>query len=163
MGTTAFPVEEDTTTNNDNPFNTNSSPAPDTTGSSTTNAPSPLTSSPSTNGAGSTSTTGAGSSTTEAGSSTPKFVCEDEAGNFCTKNKKKCNKADVQERCPVTCDLCPEELTTTQEPINPTTEVTGSSPTTSSGTTTQEPNNPKPEVCEDEAGNFCTKNKKKCN
>ena len=75
-------------------------------------------------------------------------VCEDEAGNFCTKNKKKCNKADVQERCPVTCDLCPEELTTTQEPINPTTEVTGSSPTSSSGTTTQEPNNPKPEVNE---------------
>merc|ERR1712083_724051 len=89
-------------------------------------------------------------------------VCEDEAGNFCTKNKKKCNKADVQERCPVTCDLCPEELTTTQEPINPTTEVTGSSPTTSSGTTTQEPNKPN-DVCEDEAGNFCTKNKKKCN
>merc|ERR1711879_644335 len=69
-------------------------------------------------GAGSTeaSTTGAGSTTasaTEAGSTKASTteavtdkVCADEEGKFCKKNEDRCNKSNVQERCPVMCDAC---------------------------------------------------------
>ena len=31
---------------------------------------------------------------------------QDDDEKFCKKNKKKCNKPKVQEKCPMTCDMC---------------------------------------------------------
>merc|ERR1711879_998451 len=59
-------------------------------------------------GAGSTeaSTTGAGSTKASTTEAVTDKVCADEEGKFCKKNEDKCNKSNVQERCPVMCDAC---------------------------------------------------------
>merc|ERR1712241_984461 len=91
-------------------------------------------------------TTQGGSTTTEEATTQ---VCEDEAGNFCTKNKNKCNKENVQERCPVTCDLCPEEPTTNAPSPSTSQRTTIEEATTQGGSTTTE--EATTQVCEDEA------------
>jgi len=43
--------------------------------------------------------------------------CEDSDPKFCKKNKKMCkDDTDVQEKCPMTCDMCDDHHMSTMAP-----------------------------------------------